>query len=117
MDGKIIPMPTCGKVLYNYTRCGEFYVIGCTIIETEYQNIKLDQNIVRNAWIYMMKRHPLLRSHLEINGSSISYNINNNIDANEIAWEKLNSRCELNFKLEEFNRKRFDYEAKCKLWR
>lgn len=122
MDFISIPFTEYHKSLYNFSLLGDLLVFGLTIIEAPNNDVKIDQDLIKSCLSYMIKRHPLLRAHLEIDGKNISFKITDEpykyeITEKESEWIVLNDRSELEEKLEKFNNRSFDYETKCRLWR
>jgi hypothetical protein len=109
------------KSLYYYTKCGDLMVLGVAVVESSVSQHTLDVDVVRRGLNFMKKRHPLLRAHLEHEPPNEDvYLIINKLEESvdcELEWVNIETRDELNFKLEQFNSKMFHYDSKCLLWR
>lgn len=123
MVEKIVRFTDYDKNLYHFTLCGDLLVFGLSIIDCIGQKeATLDQDLVKNALVFLIKRHPLLRAHLQIDDENVFFKIteeaeNYIINEDDLKWQLLDSRNDLAIKLENFNNQRFDYKSKCKLWR
>lgn len=107
------------KAVYYITTLGELLVLGASVIESENDTV-LDINTITKALDFMQRRHPLMRAHLEFDSNKMFYKINETleIDINQdVEFEILKSKDQLQSKLEEFNTRLFDYKSKSKLWR
>lgn len=118
------------KMLFNFSRCGDLKVIGLAILEeqeeesTNHKRINVD--LVKESIEYLLKRHALLRAHIEVENNSVS-RVRMRVDSDEPKWSQveigrdlvygeLTSRDQLSTELERLVDQRFDYAARCKLW-
>lgn len=115
------------KMLFNISRCGDLIVIGLSILEnvdTSRPNLELDYEIVQKSIELLLKRHPLLRAHIEVDEDKrVYFKVTDNehnrrvVMGQDLICGEMTSRSEVLNELEKLTGKSMDYENKCKLWR
>lgn len=117
------------KMLFNFTRCGDLTVIGMAILENKDKTLRdldLTCELVKKSIEYLLKRHALLRAHIETDDdtSKVYFSIDDNdpkwsqvVVGQDLVYGKLNTRNQVHARLESLVDKRLDYKVNCKLWR
>lgn len=113
------------RSLFNMTRTGDLIVSGLSILEnTDNNDAKLDISVVKKSIEYLLKRHPLMRAYIERCQNKVFFKLSNDdvsrsevIEGVDLVSRELSSRQEMIAQMEEFTKKNFDYDNKCKLWK
>lgn len=121
-DFQLIELSSYEKFFYYATLVGDTNVISISIISTN-NNVKLNDETVKRAMLYMFKRHPLFRAHIKNNENvkKIYFAIPKNFikKTQDMKFERLvvNNRDEFIKECENFNSTLFKYEDNCLLWK
>lgn len=117
------------KMLFNFTCCGDLTVIGMAILENKDKTLRdldLTCEIVKKSIEYLLKRHALLRAHIEIDDdkSNVYFSIEDSdpkwsqvVVGQDLVYGQLNARSQVHARLESLVDRRLDYKVNCKLWR
>ncbi|RNA13590.1 hypothetical protein BpHYR1_015431, partial [Brachionus plicatilis] len=113
------PFSSYDRSLYYFNKCGDLLVFSIGIIEGD-ELLILKKDVFKKVAFFLMKRHPFLRANiLTDQEKNLFFNINAHLAdcdcEDDLLFFHLNSRDELQSYLEEFTKKKLDYEKK--LWR
>lgn len=123
-DVKRIEFDEYLKLLLNFSRCGDLKVTGLAILESKNSpQFKINQEIVKKSIEYLLRRHALLRAHLEFVENKTFFSISQDqkwsevVIGEDLVFGELTSRSQLNAELEKIIDKRINYDVESKLWR